>query len=282
MYAAALLQGWRFSAFRDGAQPTSLQFYQTRLSSSSLPRCSLWTPSSCHCVDTASFKNIFIVTKLDHWDFTRPPWKDRVESLRNRSAFRNQSSGTSVCASQTHPAVLTLCTLSIISRRHICYSFGISGLLTVGEGPTTNLPWKYIQKKWCKSIGTSRVPQGQKFTRSSEDVAFFSPPFFQLPVLLLHSPVLEVNICFLSGKQSQCQDLVSRSVSTHRLPSPDSGRGNKYFINTCRNVSSVTLVVFFFVCFLFFRTNANTQSVEHFLYLSTLCVFTLACTPRAL
>lgn len=74
----------------------------------------------------------------------------------------------------------------------------------------------------------------------------FLPCFFPLPVLLLHSPVLEVNICFLSGKQSQCQDLVPRGVSTHRLPSPDSGGGNKCFINTRGNVRNVGCFFFFF------------------------------------
>lgn len=34
--------------------------------------------------------------------------------------------------------------------------------------------------------------------------------------------------------------------------------------------------------FFFFWTNANTLSVEHFLYLSALSVFTLTCAPQAL
>lgn len=179
MYAAALLQGWRFSAFRDALLQTSVAA-SGYLSSSHLRQCSVWTSSSCHCVDTASLKKkkkistdwITEILSLEFWSSTL-----KRSSRITEEPFSIQESkqwNIHLCSLDTSRSASTLCTRRIIKRCHICYSFRISGSLTAGEGPTTNPPWEYIRKKWCRPVGTSRVPQGQKFTRSSEDVVFFS------------------------------------------------------------------------------------------------------------
>lgn len=81
-----LLHGWRFSAFRDAVVQTSVAA-SGYLSSSHLRHRSVWTSSSCHCVDTASLKKkyiyICISTKLDHWDFKSGILIVHLEKIRS-------------------------------------------------------------------------------------------------------------------------------------------------------------------------------------------------------
>lgn len=178
-----LLHGWRFSAFRDAVVQTSVAA-SGYLSSSHLRQRSVWTSSSCHCVDTASLKknNIYIYVSPQNWIteiLSLEFWSSTLKrsgriTKKPFSIQKSKQWNIHLCSLDTSRSASTLCTRRIIKRRHICYSFRISGSLTAGEGPTTNPPWEYIWKKWCKPMGMSRVPQGQKFTRSSEDVFFFS------------------------------------------------------------------------------------------------------------
>lgn len=180
---------------------------------------SVWPASSCHYVEQNWITEI---SSLEFWLSTLIRSGRITEEL-----FSTQESkqwNMHLCSLDTSRSASTLCNRRIIKKAPYLLLFPHQWF-THSWWRTHNKPAVRIHTEevvWALGyvVSASRPKNVRGLRR-----IFFSLFFFQLPVLLLHPPVLEVNMCFLSGKQSQCQDLVSHNVSTHHLPSPDSGGG---------------------------------------------------------
>lgn len=169
------------------------------------------------------------------WNFAHPPWKDpSVHSLRNRSAFRSGSRATSVCAPETQAPLLQTSAHAALREAAIFVTPSVSMVRSkwVKNPKRTHRENAYrradVDPQGCRECLKDRTSWGlqRMFFLNTMPVSALVTTIFWC-CCCVHLITSEVNICFLSRKQSQCQDLVSRSISTRRPPFRDISRGNK-------------------------------------------------------